>query len=56
MLVCGPSEITDENPTPLPAAQSRIEAVNAPDWLTSASEPSLANGPISPALSCRLGR
>ena len=55
-LVCGPSEMTEEKPTPLLAAQSRIDAVNAPDWLTRASGPSLARGPITPALSCKCGR
>ena len=54
--VWGPSDTTEENPTALLLAQSRMDAVNAPDCDTSASEPGCANGPAALALSCMRGR
>ena len=54
--VLGPSETTEEKPTPFLLAQSRMEAVSAPDCDTSASEPGLAIGPAALALSCKWGR
>ena len=54
--VFGPSDTTDEKPTPFWLAQSRMDAVSAPDCDTSAREPGLAIGPAALALSCRCGR
>ena len=55
-MVFGPSEITVEKLTPLQRAQSRMLAVSAPDWHTSASGPGAASGPAALALSLRCGR
>ena len=54
--VCGPSATTVEKPTRFWRAQSRIEAVSAPDCDTSASWPGVASAPETLALSCSCGR
>ena len=54
--VLAPSETTVENPTALRAAQSRMDAVSAPDWQTSASGPVAASRPAALALSLSKGR
>jgi hypothetical protein len=54
--VLGPKDTTAEKPTPLLRAQSRMEEVSAPDWLTSASEPGAASGPAKLAFSPACGR
>ena len=56
VLVLGPSEITAEKPTPLRAAQSRIDEVSAPDCDTSASGPAAAIAPPALAFSFRCAR
>ena len=54
--LCGPGETTVEKPTAFLRAQSRIDAVNAPDCDTSASGPGDASGPATLALSPMRGR
>ena len=54
--VLGPKETTEEKPTPLLLAQSRMAEVSAPDCDTSASGPGWASGPAMLALSCSSGR
>ena len=54
--VFGPTETTAEKPTALFLAQSRIEAVSAPDCDTSASEPGAASAPATLAFRCKCGR
>ncbi len=49
--VLGPSETTVEKPTAFSVAQSRMEAVSAPDCDTRASGPGAASGPATLALS-----
>ena len=54
--VLGPSDTTVENPTPFLVAQSRIDAVSAPDWETKASGPGAHSAPATLALRFRCGR
>ena len=56
MPVCAPTETTDEKPTALFRPQSSMAAVSAPDCDTSASGPSAASGPMTPAFRCSCGR
>ena len=55
-LVLGPSETTVEKPTALRLAQSRMEAVSAPDCETSAMGPAAVSGPATLALRPLRGR
>ena len=55
-LVLGPSETTLEKPTEFWLAQSRMEAVSAPDCDTRASGPGAASGPTTLAFRPVRGR